>query len=156
MKTLTQQPYAIIEKDGAITRYDGILYKFASLQGLQEFYKQQTSTIIFLTPFCTIRERGFRSHGDEPILALQVSAVTSLTHELINKTLSDKDIRFEYPITPLQNDEEFANIVKQIQDTEIADGNICQMILSQPYTGRIQDFSEQDVESAFRNALKQK
>ncbi|MDD2694048.1 MAG: chorismate-binding protein [Candidatus Gracilibacteria bacterium] len=156
MKTHSHQPYAIIEKDDVITRYDGILYKFASLQGLQEFYKQQTSTIIFLTPFCTIRERGFESHGDEPILAIQVSNITSLTRESIEKTLSGKDIRFEHPITPLQSDDEFADIVRQIQQTEIAGGNICQMILSQPYTGKIQDFSEHDVESAFRNALRQK
>jgi hypothetical protein len=30
------------------------------------------------------------------------------------------------------------------------------MILSQPYTGKIADYSERDVESAFRNAMKQK
>lgn len=30
------------------------------------------------------------------------------------------------------------------------------MILSQPYIGKIQDFSHADVESAFRNALRQR
>ena len=30
------------------------------------------------------------------------------------------------------------------------------MILSQPYIGKIRDFSHADVESAFRNALKQR
>ncbi len=121
MKNPIQQPYAIIEKDGAITRYDGSLYKFASLQGLQDFYKQQISTMIFLTPFCTIRERGFESHGDEPILALQVSHITNLTREHVEKTLSNKYIVFEKPITPFQSDIEFATIVKQIQKDEIAE-----------------------------------
>lgn len=156
MKTQTQQPYAIIEKDNTITRYDGTLYRFDTLKWLQEFYKQQTSTLIFLTPFRTIRERGFESHGDEPILALQVSCVTHLTREQVEQTLSNKGIQFEKPITPMQSDEKFAEMVKQIQTVEISWGNICQMILSQPYIGKIANFSEQDVESAFRNALRQK
>ncbi len=156
MKTQIQQPYAIIEKGDTITRYDGTLYKFATIKWLQEFYQQQASTLIFLTPFRTIRERGFESHGDEPILALQVSHVTELTREQVEQTLSNKRIQFEKAITPMQSDEEFATTVKQIQTSEIAWGNICQIILSQPYTGKIQDFSEQDVESAFKNALRQK
>lgn len=156
MKTRTQQPYAIIEKDGNITRYDGTLHAFDTIKWLQEFYKQQTTTIIFLTPFCTIRERGFDSHGDEPILALQVLKITDLTREQVENTLSNKAILFEESIAPMQSDEEFAQKVQEIKDTEIAKGKICQMILSQPYSGKIRDFSEQDVESAFRSALRQR
>ncbi len=156
MNNQTQQPYAIIEKDDTITRYDGTLYKFATIKWLQDFYKQQAHTLVFLTPFRTIRERGFESHWDEPILVLQASQLTNMTREQVEWIISNKDIIFENPITPLQNDEEFASIVKAIQDTEIAGGNICQMILSQPYTGKIADYSERDVESAFRNAMKQK
>lgn len=156
MKTQIQQPYAIIEKDGNITRYDGILYKFASLKWLQDFYRQQTAAIIFLTPFRTIRERGFESHGEEPILAIQVQDITSLTREQVQTTISDKEILFEEPIAPTQSDEDFAKKVWEIQTTEIAGWNICQMILSQPYVWKIANFSEQDVESAFQNALEQK
>lgn len=148
MKTTTQ-PFAIIEKDDIITRYDGELYTFHTIAELQDFYKNQVSTLVFLTPFCTIRERGFESHGNEPILAIQANKTTILIREVLEKTLSDKEIIFEQPITPSQSDEEFATLVKQIQDREIAGGNICQMILSQPYIGKIQDFSEQDVESVF-------
>lgn len=155
MKTTTQ-PFAIIEKDDIITRYDGELYTFHTIAELQDFYKNQVSTLVFLTPFCTIRERGFESHGNEPILAIQANKTTILIREVLEKTLSDKEIIFEQPITPSQSDEEFATLVKQIQDREIAGGNICQMILSQPYIGKIQDFSEQDVESVFWNCLKQK
>jgi phenazine biosynthesis protein phzE len=152
----THKPYAIIEKDGAITRYDGTLVKFRSLAWLQEFYKQQTSDIIFLTPFCTIRERWFMAHGQEPILAIQISHATSLTREQIDATLSDKEITFDTPIAPIQDDETFAAKVREIQEHEIGWGNICQMILSQPYIGKIRDFSQRDVESAFRNALQQR
>jgi anthranilate/para-aminobenzoate synthase component I len=70
--------------------------------------------------------------------------------------LSEKEIVFDQPIAPIQSDEEFASRVRNIQDTEIAGGNICQMILSQPYIGKIRDFSHADVESAYRNALKQR
>jgi hypothetical protein len=73
-----------------------------------------------LTPFRTIRERGFESHGDEPILALQVSCVTHLTREQVEQTLSNKGIQFEKPITPMQSDEKFAEMVKQIQTVEIS------------------------------------
>lgn len=155
MNNITQ-PYAIIEKNNVITRYDGTLYKFATIKWLQEFYKQQAHTLVFLTPFRTIRERGFESHWDEPILVLQASHLTNLTRDQVEWILSNKDIIFKTPITPLQNDDEFADLVQKIQDTEIAGGNICQMILSQPYIGKIADYSEQDVESAFRNAIKQK
>jgi 2-amino-4-deoxychorismate synthase len=139
-----------------ITRYDGTLIKFRTLAWLQEFYKQQTSDIIFLTPFCTIRERWFMAHGQEPILAIQVSHRTSLTREQIDTTLSDKEIVFDTPIAPIQDDEAFAAKVREIQQQEIGWGNICQMILSQPYIGKIHDFSQRDVESAFRNALQQR
>ena len=152
----THNPYAIIEKDGEITRYEGTLMKFRTLSWLQEFYQQQASDIIFLIPFCTIRERWFMAHGQEPILAIQVSRATSLTREQIDATLSDKQIVFQTPIAPIQDDETFAAKVREIQDREITWGNICQMILSQPYIGKIQDFSHADVESAFRNALKQR
>lgn len=149
-------PYAIIEKNGTITRYDGKLIKFQSLAWLQEFYQKQTSDIIFLTPFCTIRERWFMAHGQEPILAIQVSHTTSLIREQIDTTLSDKEIVFDTPIAPIQDDEAFATKVREIQKHEIGWGNICQMILSQPYIGKIRDFSHADVESAFRNALWQR
>lgn len=155
MKTTTP-PFAIIEKDDVITRYDGELHAFTTIAELQNFYRNQVSTLVFLTPFCTIRERGFESHGNEPILAIQATKTTIMTREALENTLSDKDIIFEKSITPLQNDEEFSSLVKQVQHTEIAGGNICQMILSQPYIGKIQDFSPQDVESAFRNCLKQR
>lgn len=149
-------PYAIIEKNGTITRYDGKLIKFQSLAWLQEFYQKQAADIIFLIPFCSIRERWFMAHGQEPILAIQVSRITHLTRDQVDATLSIKEIIFDTPITPLQDDEAFAKKVQEIKNREIDGGNICQMVLSRPYIGKIRDFSHADVESAFRNALQQR
>jgi len=149
-------PFAIIEKDGAITLYEGHLHRFETLAELQGFYNQKVSTLIFMTPFRTIRERGFEAHGDEPILAIEVEEIKILTREQIETILSDKLIVLEKSMQPVLDDESFAHIVREIQDKEIAGGNICQMVLSQPYIGKIQDFSQEDVESAFRNCLKQK
>ncbi len=109
-----------------------------------------------MVPFRTIRERGFEAHGDEPILAIDVTKIIKLTREQVEVILSDKPIVMETPILPLMDDEQFATKVKEIQEKEINEGNICQMILSQPLSGKIQDFSRKDVESAFRNCLKQR
>ncbi|MDP2103901.1 MAG: chorismate-binding protein, partial [Candidatus Gracilibacteria bacterium] len=149
-------PFAIIEKDGVMTRYEGHLHRFETLAELQDFYNQKVSTILFMVPFRTIRERGFEAHGDEPILAIEVEEMMTLTREQIEAILSDKPIVLEKSIQPMLDDESFARKVREIQNKEIAGGNICQMILSQPYVGKIKDFSEEDVESAFRNCLKQK
>jgi phenazine biosynthesis protein phzE len=158
MKTIYTEglAHAIIEKDGIITHYEGELYKFSTLSELQDFYNTKISTIVFMVPFRTIRERGFEAHGDEPILAIDARKVTKLMRTEVEMILSDKPIILEKPILPLMNDEQFARKVKEIQEKEINEGNICQMILSQPLSGKIQDFSKKDVESAFRNCLKQR
>lgn len=59
------------------------------------------------------------AHGQEPILAIQVSRATSLTREQIDATLSGKQIVFQTPIAPIQDDETFAAKVREIQDREI-------------------------------------
>lgn len=157
MKTTHQEiAHAIIEKDGIITHYEWELYKFNSLSWLQDFYNQKISTIVFMVPFRTIRERGFDAHGNEPILAIAARKITKLTKAEVEMILSDKPITLEKPILPLMDDEHFARKVKEIQKKEIDEGNICQMILSQPYVGKIQNFSGRDAESAFRNCLKQR
>lgn len=119
MKTHSK-PYAIVEKNGRFTRYDGDLCTFSSLKELQDFHKEQTKDIFFLTPFRVIRERGFEAHGDEPILAINISQATPLTREQVENTLSHKQIVFERPIVPTITDEEFIKTVQKIQDDEIA------------------------------------
>jgi hypothetical protein len=57
MNQNNHKPYALIEKDDIITRYDGNFHEFHTLAELQEFYQKQTADLIFLTPFCSIRER---------------------------------------------------------------------------------------------------
>lgn len=59
------------------------------------------------------------AHGQEPILAIQVSHTTSLTREQIDTTLSGKEIVFDTPIAPIQDDEAFAAKVREIQKHEI-------------------------------------
>lgn len=57
MNQNNHKPYALIEKDNIITRYDGNFHEFHTLSELQEFYLKQAHDIVFLTPFCSIRER---------------------------------------------------------------------------------------------------
>lgn len=60
------------------------------------------------------------------------------------------------PIVSQETDDEFIEKVVQIQQVEIQGGNICQMILSQIFEGKIDNFSHEDVESIFRNAIQQR
>lgn len=147
---------ATIEKDGIITHYEGKLHTFDTLSELQDFYNTKVSTIVFMVPFRTIRERGFKAHGNEPILAIDATKIMKFTREQIGAILSNKPIVLEEPMHPLLNDMQFAEKVGEIQKKEIAWGNICQMILSQPYSGKVLNFSGKDAESAFRNCLRQK
>lgn len=70
--------------------------------------------------------------------------------------LSQKHIVLENPITPTLDNEAYSNLVDKIKEKEIQGGNICQMILSQSYQGKVDNFSQEDVESAYNNLLRQR
>lgn len=153
----TEKPFAIIEKNGIVTQYEGPLHEFQTLSELQTFYQEKVDrTLVFLNPFCTIRERGFEAHGNEPILAIDVENRQEYTRTEIMSLLSEKHIVLENPITPTHNNEAYAHLVDEIKEKEIQGGNICQMILSQSYRGKVDNFSQEDVQSAYRNLLIQR
>lgn len=116
------QPFATIEKNGSVTEYRGELQKFASIEEMREYVKNKVdTTLVFMNPFCTIRERegDYHAHGDEPILALDVRETHTISREKFMEHISDIHIELEKLIKPQLSSEEYTQIIEEIIKTEI-------------------------------------
>lgn len=151
-------PFATIEKSGTVTEYQGELQKFDSLSQMQEYVRNKVKTLVFMNPFRTIRERDgdYEAHGDEPILALDVQTSQEMSREELMNTLPDIHIELERLIKPQVTDEEYATIAQEIIKTEIEGWNIAQVIFSQPFSGKIQNYRPEIARAIYKNLLKQR
>lgn len=153
------RPFAIIEKNGTVQKHTGELLKFDSLSEMQEYVRKKVSaTLIFMNPFRTIRERdgSYDAHGNEPILALDVHKTHMTSREELMNQIPDIHIELEKLIKPQLDDEEYAKIAREIIETEIAGGNISQMIFSQPFSGKIRNYRPEIAGVIYKNLLRQR
>ena len=163
MKTLgkilsnSNQSFALVEKDDTGYLYSGEIHEAESLDELGKIAAQNPENpTIFLNPFRTISERGFESHGSEPILALCAAGV-EIIHDIRGKFQDLKSqIALEIPPSPNLSDAEYAAKVEQIIRNEIGGGNISQAVLSRIFGGKIKNFSAQTAVQIFANLLAQK
>lgn len=153
------QPFALIEKDGVVTTYSGKLVKFETLREMQEYYRRKVDrTLVFLNPYRTITERwnGYKAHGNEPILAIDVNEVKHTSKADFLAWLPDVHVQLEEILKPRLTHEEYAQIARAIIDTEIGWWNIAQAIFSQPFSGKIRDYRNEILLAIYWNLLKQK
>lgn len=152
-------PFAIIEKNGTVQKHTGELLKFDSLSEMQEYVcKKVSATLVFMNPFRTIRERegSYDAHGNEPILALDVHETHMTSREELMNQIPDIHIELERLIKPQLDDEEYAKIAREIIETEIAGGNISQVIFSQPFSGKIRNYRSEIAGVIYKNLLRQR
>ena len=136
-------PFATVEKNGTVTEYRGELQKFSSLSQMQEYVRDKVDkTLVFMNPFRTISERegNYEAHGSEPIIAIDVREAHISSRESLMEQIPDIHIELEHLIKPQLSDEEYAKIAQEIIKTEIGGWNIAQVIFSQPFSGKIQNY----------------
>ena len=152
-------PFATIEKNGTATEYRGELQKFHSLSDMQKYVRSRVDkTLVFMNPFQTIRERegDYDAHGDEPILAIDVWETYTISREELLEQIPDIHIELERLIKPQLDDEEYAKIAREIIETEIGGWNIAQVIFSQPFSGKIHNYTSEIARAIYKNLLKQR
>jgi len=148
--------YAIIEKNGVITLYQGLLHHFNSLDEVEALQKKTQKTVVFLVPHCSIRERGYEAKGKEPIIVLEAKDQTIFTKEEISKLLPTKKIKLQGDIIPSISDNEFSHLVEKVQKKEIQRGNATQVVISRRFEGKLDTKCEENALSIFRQLLDQK
>ncbi len=156
-KLESHEPFVLIEKDGLVMRYQGTVHKLETLEELEALSKASGKKIAFALPFCLIRQRGkeYAAHGDEPIIAVEVFDEVKYARHQLREVLANTTIEVEGGITPSVDDDSFERQVEDVQE-RIAEGEICQAIISRRFEGKFKDYSPEQLQELYRRLLEQR
>lgn len=147
----SSQPFALIEKNGLITAYQGILHHVQRIDEIENIAQSNACDVVFVLPYCSIKERGFEAWGDEPILVLQIKNAFVLDPQ----NLPDDAINLNGEIIPSLDDQSYADLIAQFQKQAIEKGHCAQATISRKFSGYIKDFSVQKALSLYKRLLRQ-
>jgi phenazine biosynthesis protein phzE len=148
---------AIIEKDGEVTTYKGEFHSLSKLEDIQQLFDDTRKAVVFVVPFCSIRERGYEAIGNERIMALTADEVSKQTRDQALKQIEDTEFTVR-DFSPQVSDDVFASTVEKIKKHEIEGGEAVQIVYSRPFDSCVEsdDVSmEQAAHSTFRRLLEQ-
>jgi len=151
----TRRPFALFEKDGFVTGYQGDFHALKKLDDIHTLARKTCRDVVFVLPYCTIHERGFEAHGDEPILAIAVETAIKIPKDKLIAGLADIKIILEGDATPSLSDTEYADLVRRFQINEIEAGHASQCTIARSFCGQIKDFDLLMILSVYRKALQQ-
>lgn len=150
------EPFAVFEKNGIVTVCQGPVHELKALIDIHTLSKTANTDVAFVLPYRTIRERGFEANGNEPVLALEMQTVLILPVAETLTLLPDVPIAVAGEVVPSLSDEDFAALVKKLQESEIEGGNASQIVLSRRFEGQIAGFEVATVLSIYRRLLQRK
>lgn len=146
-----KNPFAMIEKNGVLTAYQGALHYVDRIEDIANIAKKFECDVIFVLPYCSIKERGFEAWGDEPILVLQIEK--QFTLDLAS--LPEEEIYLNGDIVASLDDNAYADLILKFQKEAIDTGLCSQATISRKFSGQIKDFSVQKVLSLYKRLLRQ-
>ncbi len=146
--------YALLEKEGTITLYCGDVHHLSSLEQLGELVEKNDKDVVFVNPFCSIREKGYESHGEEPILALVVESDRQFNIPEILSELAGVKVPDLPEFEPSLSDEDYANVARTIQKEEIYKGNAVQVIFSRYFEANCGTLSDEQTLALYAELLK--
>jgi len=146
-------PFAILEKAGRVTFYQGDIQPLTCLEDIHTLSVREGRDIVFALPYCAIRERGFDALGDEPILAMAVKNSMTLDKADVIAQIKDVPIILDGEMTPSITDETYIQLVKDFQEREIEGGNASQVTLSRKFSGRVTGLNSDVLLSIYRKLL---
>ncbi len=145
--------FALIERDGIVSIIIGEIAHLHSLSDLEQHAEDTKRPIAFALPFRVIKERGFDSQGDEPILAITGTQIYHAAMDTFRDFLPDHPLMLSKDITASMSDAKYAAMVKSFQTQEIEGGHCSQSTLSRKFEGQIDAFSLQHALSLYRTIL---
>jgi len=146
------KPFAIISKS-CNKNLQYLSGDVIELKNISEIFSLHKKTLN-IVPFCQIKERGFKAHGEEKIISLKVDIETDISKIDFLKSIEECAVsidknKLEYGIT----DENFKKIVQNIIDEEIFNGEGSNFVISRKITGKIDNFSIKSALSIFKNLI---
>ncbi|WP_432544748.1 anthranilate synthase family protein [Kineococcus sp. SYSU DK002] len=106
-----------------------------------------------LVPFRQLRERGFEVHDDgTPLQVLRVETAVDLPVEDALRALPDAEVPLR-DVAPDLSDDDYADVVRRIIDTEIAQGSGANFVIRRDVDGVIDGFDATTALSLFRRLL---
>ena len=148
-------PALLLEKDGLISLRRGSLHRFKNLNQLADLQSSHSGSMAFVVPFCAAGENQMEVLGEEDILGLAVEEDQAISISEIDALTKTGDISFKQNFQPTISDQDFAEVVKNIQQEEIAQGNACQVVFSRKFEGLIDAMSPLVPLILFRRLLQQ-
>lgn len=145
-------PFAIISRsseDDFLEYINGNLFEYSKVSEILN----QSSKSLNIFPFCQIKERRFKSHGDEKIISIEIKNEIKINkNDFINSVTEIKneiDAKIFYNIS----DEDFKKKVNDIIENEIKNGEGSNFVLSRYASGEIKNFTINNALSIFKNLL---
>lgn len=132
-----QAPFAVIEKAGRVTFYQGDLHSLECLDDIHALSVAESRDVVFALPYRCLRERGFDALGDEPILAMSVRRSMTWDKADVIAQIKDIPISLEGEMTPSISDPEYIQLIKDFQVNEIGGGNASQTTISRKFFGKV-------------------
>ncbi|MET0155908.1 MAG: chorismate-binding protein [Rickettsiales bacterium] len=146
--------FALIEKDGVVTLYAGNIFTLDAIVDIHALAQKENKNVVFLLPFCVIRERGFAANGDEPILAMLVESRRVIgTKDECMRDFPHAEAPPAHAITPSISDDEQMALLARFQREEIEGGNVSQVNLSRAFHGKIAGCTREKIVSVYRSLL---
>ena len=134
----TNRAFALIEKDGRVSCYQGTCHKLEHIDDIHKLAQQSGRDIAFALPYRVIRERGFEARGDEPILAIEIEVALTIPTAQLAEELQDAKIILSEEIKTSLSDQDYADLVHKFQQNEIERGNASQVTLARRFSGQIE------------------
>lgn len=148
-------PALLMEKEGQINLYRGSLQRLKNLNQLADLQSSHPGSLAFVVPFCAAGENHMQVIGEEDILGLSIEQEQTISMADIDALTQTGNISFKQNFQPSMSDEDFAKVVKRIQQDEIAQGNACQVVFSRKFEGLIDAMSPLAPLILFRRLLNQ-
>lgn len=110
---------------------------------------------ISTVPYSQIRERGYEVNNQDnvPIKCLEVTCVTRVSLAEVFDALPQDQIALQDGVRFDKTDEEYAGMVRDIQENEIGNGEGANFVVPRTAEADIVDFNRSKVLSIFRNLL---
>lgn len=149
---LNHEAFALIQRGDS----DKVLAIAGSRSDLSKISEITVGERLVLVPFAQIAERGFDVHDDQtPLSEIQINyradyAVT----EIINQ-LPHVEIEYENPGGFEISDDDYANLVSEVIENEIGQGEGANVVIARRFTAKIKDWNFEKALSVFAQLLKQ-
>ncbi|MCD5380660.1 chorismate-binding protein, partial [Candidatus Gracilibacteria bacterium] len=129
----------------------GKVHHLANLEQLEDLQNTTRNKIVFITPFCLAGiEKGYETHGDEKIIAMEVNEELIISKQLLLECLPDSEV-IVGEIQESINDEEFGKMVETTKKN-IGNGEFNQLIVSREFKSEV-DVTEENILSIYKQLL---